>query len=466
MTKRATDLDKMGDYYIGQQNRGLIFSRSQWWKWTGAVWETRHDLVQAREIWDLMKHYRDIDGQSLYLGKHTALLRYLQSRLFVADDQLDALPHLINLQNGTYDLEAQKLRAHDPGNYLTTLLSFGYDLGATCPTWFDYLLSTFVEPKTMMHDIELTSFVQEAMGYSLTTDVSYHVSFWCVGEGANGKGTLFHVLEQLGGTGVTSLNVELLRKEQYQLANLAGKRMALCSESEAANNLVKDALIKALVAGDTMNVRQIRREPFELRPTIKLWWSMNEFPAIADTTEGFWRRVRIIPFNRKFEPVERILDLKEQLDADLPGIFNWAMLGLQRLRKNGSFTEALQVEKATREHRKDANPVELFIDDECLVGVQYRVAAAAIYDAYKGWSVQNGFRPHSRSNFKKEVRRLRMLDANGHDANIYDVRLAKAIFFKGICLSINPTFSKPSSVGSVGWTQTNLHQKTTTGSNN
>jgi len=51
--------------------------------------------------------------------------------------------------------------------------------------------------------------------------------------------------------------------------------------------MVDNSLIKALIAGDLLNVRQIRSEPFEMLPTVKLWWSMNDLPEIADASEGF-----------------------------------------------------------------------------------------------------------------------------------------------------------------------------------
>ena len=70
---------------------------------------------------------------------------------------------------------------------------------------------------------------------------------------------------------------------------------------------------------------------------------MNRLPTVTDTSTGFWRRIRVIPFNADFENkqrYQRIDDLKEALDEELPGIFNWAMEGLARLRENEFFTPA------------------------------------------------------------------------------------------------------------------------------
>lgn len=404
-TKKAT-VTQIGRQYVARNKDNIMYARSQWWAWDGKVWGPRHDIEQQNAFWTLVEEFEQKDGQAPSLNKVQNVKNFVQGRVFVQEAHLDSHDNLINLQNGVYNMDDGNLYPHDPTYYMTTILPFEYDPKARAELWQMYLMTTFVQPRSTMFDPELAEFVQEAFGYSLTTDTRQHVTFWCVGEGANGKGVLFHILEQLGGTAAMSLNVGLLSREQYQLANLAGKRIALCSEASATQNLVEDALIKALVAGDTMSVRQIRKEPFELRPTTKLWWAMNELPPVADTSEGFWRRMRVIPFNRSFAKDERILDMKERLDSELSGIFNWAMAGLRRLRNRGNFVEPYQVQLATARYREEANPVKLFVDEKCILDDGLQVSASNIYSVYKEWCIENTFRPQSSKNFKKEMERL------------------------------------------------------------
>jgi len=397
------------DYLMSHQD--TMYSRGQFYRYHEGVWEPIHDLLIARELWRLLKT-KEVSkdghpGIRPTRDMKNSVWDYVRGEQFVPEDSLDANENLVNLKNGIYNLETQELMPHDPHQYLTTQLPFAYDAQAQAITWQMYLMSTLVKPRSVDFDQELAEFVQEAVGYSLTTSVCHHVTFWCYGEGANGKGVLFHVLEQLGGTACMSLNVGLFKRELYQLADLAGKRIALCSEAGATQNLVEDAYIKMLVSGDTMNVRQIRKDPFLLKPMVKLWWAMNELPPVADTSEGFWRRVMVIPFNRQFATNERILDLKERLDAELPGIFNWAMQGLKRLRDRGRFVLPSQVAESTKEYRQDANPVALFIKDECYEGKDLKEQSSVLYDAYKAWCYDNNYKPHSSRNFKHEMERLK-----------------------------------------------------------
>jgi putative DNA primase/helicase len=383
-----------------------MFSRSQWWRYHNGLWTPIHDQEMQHESWQLLEEYERRERMRPTVTILGSVLSCIRARLFVRDELLDSAENLVNLTNGVYNLDDGKLYPHDSKYYMTTQLPFAYDEHAHTSMWQLFLLSTFTKPHSLEHDPELASFVQEAVGYSLTTSVKHHVSFWCYGEGSNGKGVLFHVIEQLAGISAAPLNVSVLRNEQYQLATLAGKRVALCSESESTQNLVSDALIKMLISGDTMQVRQIRREPFTMHPTVKLWWSMNELPPVADTSEGFWRRVKVIPFNRHFETHERILDLKQQLQAELPGIFNWAMAGLKRLEQGAKFTTPKQVIESTENYRREANPLALWIDDCCLINPTNLDQSSALYSSYKDWTHDNNFKVQSSRSFKREMERL------------------------------------------------------------
>ena len=406
MTASATE-STMGAQYL-REHTDTIYTRGSFHRYAGGVWEPVHDSVVRRELWGLLERYEDVGQCRPTANLLAGVQHYVQDHLYIKESDVDARGNLINLLNGSFDLELQALLTHNPSHYLTTQLPFAYDPTATCPTWEYWLASSLTLPPPFHKkpDPDLAMFLQEAIGYSLTDDISYHVSFWLHGSGANGKGVLFHVLEDLAGTSATPFNVNLLKRDRYQLADLAGKRIALCSEANSWDNVVEDGDVKALVAGDKMNVRQIREKPFTLEPKVKLWWSMNRLPAVADTSGGFWRRVMVIPFNRSFERHERILNLSEQLHDELPGIFNWAMAGLQRLRNNGGFSIPQQVADQTAEYQHESNIVQLFVEDECVTGAGHDVMSSVIYNSYTGWCRVNGYKAYSSRSFKREMEAL------------------------------------------------------------
>ena len=414
---------EIGRTYL-HQHKDTRYFRGHFHRYDHGVWEPLHEAMVNREVWTLLESQESVGACRPTANLRNGVIHYVEDHTFVAADEIDAQPHLINLENGSYDLDQQILQPHNQDDYLTTQLLFAYNPAAKCPTWQYYLESslTLSQPMDKTHDSDLALFLQEAVGYSLTNDVSYHISFWCYGKGANGKGILFHVLESLGGTSAVPFNVNLLRRDRYQLADLAGKRIALCSEANSSDNVIEDGDIKALIAGDQMNVRQIRERTFQMRPQVKLWWSMNKLPTVTDTSTGFWRRIAVIPFNRSFEPHERQRDLKERLLDELPGIFNWAMIGLQRLYVNGQFTEPRQVKDQTEEYQKESNTVGLFVDEECQVINIATVQSSMVYKRYSDWCKANGYRAFSSRSFKREMELL----------GFYTKRVTAGIIYQGI----------------------------------
>jgi putative DNA primase/helicase len=136
---------------------------------------------------------------------------------------------------------------------------------------------------------------------------------------------------------------------------------------------------------------------------------MNSLPAVADSSHGFWRRVRLIPFNRVFTEKEMIIGLKDRLVEELPGIFNWVMRGLHRLQERGNFEIPAQVKSRTEKYKKESNPVSLFVEDECYQETNLaRVSTVSTtYSTYKSWCLDNGYKPLSSRRFKDEMQRLK-----------------------------------------------------------
>lgn len=415
----ALTYDQLAEVYMGAIPMGqktprremTIYTRGEWHRYKDGVWSPIHELAIGKEVVLSIKQCAlGNKGIRLTDGMASSVERLVKKQLFVEEDKMDADPNLINLKGGVYNLETGTLMPPDPKHYMTTQLPFKYDPNAVAPKWSDYVKSTFVQPRSEDTDQELIDFVQEAVGYSLTTSVKYHKTFWCLGSGANGKGVLFHILFALGGDSAVPFNAGILRREQYQLADLQGKRVALCAEVEASQNLVSDGWIKMIVGGDPIQVRQIRERAIRMNPTVKLWWSMNVRPAVVDTSDGFWRRVLLIPFNRKFKPDEQNLDLKDELsEGELPGVFLWAMAGLKRLNDRGKFAPPPQVVILTQMYRNESNPLVGFIEASCRVGSKFEAPAGLLYAKYKEWCINFTYRPKNVVKFKREMELL------GHD---------------------------------------------------
>lgn len=318
--------------------------------------------------------------------------------------------NVLNFRNGTLDLDTRQLRKHDKDDLLTYCLPFDYDPEATASLWVDeYLARVFVYENTVETDHSLIALVQELFGYSLTNDTSLEAMVWLYGDGGNGKTVIIEVLRALLGPLATSVDFQHLGAPgNYDLSSLVGMRVAFSTESERGST-VAEGYIKRVVSGEMIKARPIYGSPFEFKSTSKVWWAMNDKPIIKSTSSSMWRRLKLIPFNRKFEGSEKDPKLRDKLMAELPGIFNWALAGLKRLWENGGqFTYSYAAEEFLREYEEESNPVKQWIKERTIPASEPITSARTLYANYSEWCKDSGRQAFNETNFGKELKRLRI----------------------------------------------------------
>lgn len=394
---------ELGDILIERWQGNVRFFREDWQRYEGGYWRREVRGVGA-ELWAEMRAHQK-QGINATRSTKLSVMDYLTDNLYVPDEVIDAGDDYINLRNGLYNLKTDRLEAHRRDLYLTSQLPFDYDSKAGCPEWILFLSMVLTAPDARIPDDDLIALVQEAIGYSLTTDTSHQSSFWLVGQPASGKSTLLRVLQALLGNAHVSIDLSMLATNQYQLADIPGKRVLTCTES-ATGSVLADNYYKALVSGEEMAVRQIRHETFRFKPQVKLWWAMNETPRNLDRSGAVERRIYIIPFNNPIPEAEQDIYLLSRLLAELPGIFNWALAGLRRLHKNGRFTQAEQAKDAREQYRKENDTEAAFVEEWCVTGETEQVSGSDLYAAYVKWCGRTGHKAKNMNKVAKDWQRL------------------------------------------------------------
>jgi putative DNA primase/helicase len=90
--------------------------------------------------------------------------------------------------------------------------------------------------------------------------------------------------------------------------------------------------------------------------------------------------------------------------AELPGILNWSLRGMDRLSKRGHFTIPNSSLEAIRQLEDLASPVGAFVRDWCKVGANERENVKTLYDAWTHWCEQHGHRADSDHVFGRNLR--------------------------------------------------------------
>ena len=330
----------------------------------------------------------------------------------------------LNLANGTLSLKSLELRPHAKDDLFTYCLDYEYDPNADCPLFKKYISEVLVLEGATETDVDTVMLFQELLGYSLTPDTRHEIMVWMFGEGGNGKSVAISVVESLLGSMSMSIDFQVVGTPgNYDLADIPGKRVLFSTEAER-NKTMSEGYIKRIVTGDTIRTRPIYGSPMEFRSTAKIWWAMNDKPIIKDTTDSMWRRMKLIPFYRKFEEGKSAdVDLPSKLRSELPGILNWAIEGLMRLTLNGRFTRSVASEDAKQQYREEANPVAQWVNTMTVRTNYPATLQGALFKEYTRWCQEQNERAITSTQFGKDLKRLRIDCARKTSGMMYSISL-------------------------------------------
>lgn len=305
----------------------------------------------------------------------------------VLPSQLDTDHWLLNCQNGTIDLTTGQLREHRRADLITQLAPVTYDASATCPVWDGFL------EKITAGNRGLILFLQKAIGYSLTGDVSEQVIFIFFGTGANGKSTFLLVTLRMLGDYAKKAPMDLFMAKGNEThptekTLLFGARFVAGIEAEEGKRL-SEVFIKEATGGDPITARRMREDFWTFNPTHKVFLAVNHKPIIRGTDHAIWRRPKLIPFTVTIPGEEQDRRLPEKLYVELPGILAWAVQGCLDWQRNG-LGEPQEVWDATSKYREDMDVLGSFIGERCLINPEVQVSIKELYNAYVEWAKASG----------------------------------------------------------------------------
>jgi putative DNA primase/helicase len=345
----------------------------------------QHDAAERLMKWALKSE------DARRIGAMLAMAR-TDGRVAAPVEQFDADPFAFNVENGTLDLRAGALKAHDRGDYLTKLSPVVFDKAANAPTW-DRLLSGIFK-----RDLDLILWNQRWAGYCATGDVREQMVAIQFGHGSNGKSVFIETLLDVYGEYAHKANAELLLagkhdRHETEKAALAGKRFVAAVETGEGRRL-NESLVKECSGGDRITARFMKKDHFTFASTFKLALATNHRPEIRGTDMGIWRRVRLIPFTERFwkpgEPpgpdhLRADPDMREKLKAELPGVLLWIVAGAVAWHRDGLGT-CKAIEVATGEYRQTEDKIGLFLDETTEPSPSGVVKATELFSRYKAWA--------------------------------------------------------------------------------
>lgn len=349
-------------------------------------------------------------------------IRALLSRAAAEDgipilaNDLDADPWLLNVANGTIDLRRGELRSHSHSDCISKLAPVAFDPEATCPRWTQFLGEVFES-----HPDAIT-FLQRAVGYSLTGDIREGCLFLLHGTGRNGKGTLLKTLQTMLGDYASTADFSTFiatrddRGPRDDVANMRGRRFVVSQEVREGAPLA-EALIKWLTGGDLVRARNLYERSVEWQPVHHLWLAVNRKPIIRGTDQGIWSRIRLIPFAVSFEGRED-RTLKANLLSEQAGILAWAVQGCLAWQRDGLGTSK-SVQTATAEYRIESDQLARFIEECCVTLQTAQSPARKLYECYRHWAGKGGEETISETSFGLNLIERGFIKEHTKRGNVY-----------------------------------------------
>lgn len=415
-----------------RRGRWLIFSGHRWVPdGDGEVHRLGLEAMrlrqqQALQVKDSARRKRAIRwaiaGESRRRIENMLVLTKTISPISDNGDGWDSDPWLLGVRNGVLNLRTGRLRAGRPSDRMTMSTSTAYDSAATCPRWEAAVRQVF------NGDRKVLDYVQRALGYSLTGVTKEQCLFMNWGSGANGKGTLLNTVAMVLGDYADDLPFSALELHERSgipndIAKLVGKRFVTSSETSDEIRL-NEARIKAITGCDPITARFLHREFFTFQPAAKFWLSTNHKPGVQDSSHGFWRRLRLIPFTQQFAGRRDNKNLKETLAAEAPGILRWLVEGCRAWRRKG-LEPPKAVTAATEQYRVESDSLAAFLVCRTVVDKNAHVRAGKLYDAYKVWCRQRGEEAITQKKVGRQIRLRFRAEERSHIVSYHGLRLRK-----------------------------------------
>jgi putative DNA primase/helicase len=420
--------DGLARALVAHHGRDLRYcpQRGAWLLWSGHRWvwddaEQHREFVRglARQL-PTTGSWRRFRSQALSAGGVSGVVRLARSdpAVTVPLAALDARPYELNTPAGVVDLRTGEITSAEPGLLHTrsTAVAPGFDRRSD-------VFDTFLHD-TFGDDTELAGYVQRLVGVSAIGSVLEQLLPFAVGPGANGKSTLLEAAMHALGRGddgyarAGSSEMLMVRKHAEhpaELAQLSGARLVVCAELDEGQRFA-EARVKQLTGRDSLSARFMRRDWFTFEPSHTLWLLGNHLPAARAGGPAFWRRIRVLPFNRVVAPQRQDKKLGERLAEDAPAVLAWIIAGAAAYHQGG-LREPASVSSATEAYARDQDTVGRFVDEQChrqpgSAGV--RTAVSMLRDAYEQWCEQLGERPVSAKRLTQELQsRFGVADARG-----------------------------------------------------
>ncbi|GAQ92595.1 hypothetical protein KFL_010650020 [Klebsormidium nitens] len=356
-------------------------------EWKASI-ERNTNEKEQEALMEQLKRLRNYNNSR----EMTSTMDLLRGELVDLDfaQQLDADPDILNVKNGVLLLRTGELDVHRPQYFCSKIAETDF-MGMEYPT---PRMDAFIGD-IFNHDAELVDYIRKLFGYALNGHTREEVFVLLLGKGGNGKGALKEMLQAVAGDYYGTMSKDAVVTAPGQRApsknaptnylyELMGKRLAITDET-AEGEQVDLGLVLAVTGGGSIKARCLHINNVEFVVTHTPFVQTNYPPVISATAilDNVERRLRAIPFPNTYvrenaldptNATHRLRDdhLKARMkeEESRRQILTWLARGSVEwyASAEGLGSPPKAVKDATDEYLREADKLQLFIDQHCEVG--------------------------------------------------------------------------------------------------
>ncbi len=369
-------------------------------------------------IREMVDEYLD-DYSSIH--RKNEVVDYIKYRNSVKRERLEPPTYLINLKNGIYNINNDKLMEHTPEFFFLNQIPVEYHKNSECPR-----IKKFIDEIVYKEYVDV---VQELAGYLMYRHYKYHKAFLFYGGGRNGKSTLLRLLRKfIGEKNVVDNSLENLIDNRFATADLYGK-LANVGGEISGKALSDTSQFKHLTGDDNVRAEKKFFGSFTFRNYAKLVFNANHIPySKYDKSLAYFQRWIILVFPETFSPEDRRTDpdieKKITTKKELEGFLLWALIGLKRLLKQNNFSYIDDVDEDIVGERYEllAKPEMRFIKDHLEVCADNYLLTEKVYDKYLDWADERNYPKQAKKVFTRSMKKYMVNKEEKIECNVKAIR--------------------------------------------
>lgn len=375
------------------------------WIYTGAIYKPEGETY--------IKEYVKQNTQELF-NKHiyNEVINTIQALTYIDAEELfkEEDPNKICLLNGVYDIKTKTIEPHQP-RYTNkpkykffSQIPIKYNPNSQCLQTRKFISDIVKRPEDVL-------VVQELFGYLLLRNFPIQKGIMLLGTGSNGKGTLLRLLQHfIGIDNTVCLSLQEICHDRFALSQLFKKH--LCNGGDLPDADIKNsARFKNITGGDYISGDRKHRSRVEFTNYAKPVFAANKLPKSVDDSYAYMRRWVFLEFPKTFKSQKDLSGMPEKTrhnyclaipdfesslftEEELSGILNWGLEGLDRLLKQGRFSDERTVEENTIMYKRKSDSLGSFLDDCFDLGdMESRIPKKKFFEAYLEYCKMLDLRP-------------------------------------------------------------------------